>query len=29
MSPARVGLQYGPDTYPCVNRTPFFAIESM
>ena len=25
-SPARVGLQYGPDTYPFVNRTPFAAL---
>src|SRR3954464_6074823 len=29
MSPARVGLQYGPLTYPLVNRTPCDASESM
>src|SRR3954464_480850 len=29
MSPARVGLQYGPLTYPLVNRTPCDASESI
>src|SRR6266536_1698789 len=27
--PARHGLQYVAATYPLVNRTPFFAMESM
>src|SRR5262245_23533772 len=29
MSPARVGEQYGPETYPLVNFVPVFASESM